>query len=132
MFSSSEETQGSTLAKADPNLSISIISLEFVHRLGLVYTTCQHDPVKGSQPKTYMPIGKVELRWHKEGEAKSYPETFYIVESTDDDVILGRASFSEEDEARRSLIHTLALAPQTAGRSQALSYDFQYLPKWSS
>ena len=60
-------------------------------------------------------MGKVELRWNKEDGAKSYAETFYVVDASDHFVVLGSTAFPAGSNSADSEVNTLGLNQQTAG-----------------
>lgn len=99
VFSGNEEWEVSLEAKADRILPISIISKATAHRQRIPYIEIQREPVEDSEQTRYLPIGKADLRWHKRDAARSYSETFYVVNTTSDLVILGATAFPEDNES---------------------------------
>lgn len=89
-------------------------------RLDLSYTEPQHETVEDCEGKLYSPIGQLELRWRKKDLARSHPETFYVVEMTACDVILGATAFSETIDATDSRVRILGLDQQTTGMAQKI------------
>lgn len=84
-------------------------------RLPLQYNEIQRETVEDSEHKLYSIIGQLELRWHQKDLARSHPETFYVVEMADYEVILGATAFSEIADASDSAIRILGLDRQTTG-----------------
>lgn len=62
----------------------------------------------------YSPVGQVNLRWHKQEAAKSYAETFYVVDQETPLVILGSSAFENSNKSAGDNIHSIGLGPQTA------------------
>lgn len=87
--------------------------------LQLGYTEPQRETVEDSEHKLYSPIGQLQLRWYKKGRARSHPETFYVVEMTACEVILGATASSETTDANDSAIRILGLDQQTTGMTQS-------------
>lgn len=119
IFSDSEEWDAPLCAKSDKTLPISLISRATVAHLQLGYTEPQRETVEDSEHKLYSPIGQLQLRWYKKGRARSHPETFYVVEMTACEVILGATASSETTDANDSAIRTLGLDQQTTGMTQS-------------
>lgn len=57
----------------------------------------------------------IDLRWHKKGEARSFPERFYIVDGLETHVELGSTANNDKDLSKKN-VHVLGLEPQTAGK----------------
>lgn len=89
-------------AKSDQTLPISVISKATADRQGIPYTVSQREPVVDSKQTPYFPIGEVDLRWHRRNAARSYSETFYVVDTATDLVILGATAFPERSDSTGS------------------------------
>lgn len=92
-------------------------------RLQLKFVESQREPVEDSEHNQYSPIGQIKLRWHKKDLARSHAETFYVVEMTACEVILGANVFSESTDAVDSGIRILGLDQQTTGMTQSPLLD---------
>lgn len=84
-------------------------------RLRVTYTPCQKAAVTDDRNIQYSPIGEVTLRWHKKQGAKSYSETFFVVDAQTALVILGQTAFPNISQSSGDNIHTLGLKSETAG-----------------
>lgn len=93
MFSESEETEVTVNAQSDEQLLKSIISKGMINRLGASCLACPTTTITSSKNKTYTVESVAKLRWHKASASKSYEESFFIVDSNDLFVILGRTAF---------------------------------------
>lgn len=111
----SEHDDGSITAQSDISLSFSIISKGMLKRLGVNYEPYTKEKVKDARGVQHIPIGKVELRWHKHELGKSHPEIFYVVDSMTELVILGRTAFAKTTQATGGSVQPIGLQQQTAG-----------------
>ncbi|KAI4262000.1 MAG: hypothetical protein L6R42_002814, partial [Xanthoria sp. 1 TBL-2021] len=98
-----EGNYGAIQALFDKSLPFNIISLGMLARLGVKYTTCREIAVKDAHGAEDVPMGKVDLRWQKEGLPISYKEPFRVVDKNNSFVILGASAFpntviADEDE----------------------------------
>ncbi|KAL8701399.1 MAG: hypothetical protein Q9224_000519 [Gallowayella concinna] len=78
------ETGGSYVdicAKVDESMPVSIISTRVLLQMAVSYMTCHKLELKDATGETHRPIGKVPLRWRKVEGAKSFRETFMVVDS---------------------------------------------------
>ena len=101
-------------------------------RLQLEFIESQREAVEDSEHNQYSPIGQIKLRWHKKDLARSHAETFYVVEMTACEVILGANVFSESTDAVDSGIRILGLDQQTSGMTQSpLLDDSNIVIRWS-
>ena len=86
-----------------------------LERLGIVeYPPCQKAAVTHRNVQ-HFPIGKVTLRWHKEESAKSYSETFFVVDKHTALVILGATAFPNSGQSSGGNMYPIGVAAQTAG-----------------
>ena len=113
----------SVRAQPDVELEISIISRSLLDRLGVTYRSCHEELIQDSKKRFHSPIGRLELRWHQRDKAKSFLETFFVVESVDSFVILGASAISKAKQCMACDIHTLGLKKQTAGMTSDSSMD---------
>ncbi|KAL8811413.1 MAG: hypothetical protein Q9200_001816 [Gallowayella weberi] len=109
-----EDSNGSVRAQSDLSLRISIISRAMLRRVGVKYTPGKHETVKDARGVQHTPVGKVELRWYKQELGKSYPETFYVVESSTVFVILGSTAFPNSIQATGGNVQPIGVHEQTA------------------
>ena len=106
------EREESTNAQVDKGLNISLISKNMVERLGAKPKPCHQGAVKDSAGKSYTPIRKVDLRWHRKKASASNDQTFFVVDLSGRDVIFGADAITAEDPSN---IHTLGLNVPNAG-----------------
>ncbi|KAL8677812.1 MAG: hypothetical protein Q9186_005792 [Xanthomendoza sp. 1 TL-2023] len=83
-------------AKADRSMPVSIVSTPVLTRLQRKFMLCQAIQIQDARGQTYVPIGKINLEWRLWDDAKSFPETFYVVESDVSMVMLGSSAFHED------------------------------------
>lgn len=114
LFPRATESHVDIHATVDKVMLISIISRGVLDQLRVDYTPCQNIEETDERGASHRPFGMVELQWNKEGIALQYPETFYIVESSNMIVIFGRSALSKliEDEGGA---YPLGLGKQTPG-----------------
>ncbi|KAL8749237.1 MAG: hypothetical protein Q9199_007809 [Rusavskia elegans] len=98
-----EGNYGAIQALFDESLPFNIISRGMLAQLGVKYTICREIAVKDAQGAEHVPMGKVDLRWQKEGLPISYKEPFRVVDKNNSFVILGASAFpntiiADEDE----------------------------------
>ena len=84
-------------------------------QLGISYGECHETLATDSDKKAHTILGKIDLRWHVSGKAKSFPETFFVVESMNPSVILGSRAISVLNQREEHEIHVLGLEKQSAG-----------------
>ncbi|KAL9612010.1 MAG: hypothetical protein Q9167_003376 [Letrouitia subvulpina] len=110
-----EEKAGDSIrAQADKGMRLSIISMGMLRKAQVSrYTTSDQKEVRGTDGKLYKIIGKVDLLWCKKNQAKSYPETFYVVENETPMVIMGAPSFSPEKRSIGQLVSPIGIGKQT-------------------
>ena len=113
LFTDSEETEKPIDAESDKDMPKSVISLGLVKLLRTRETACSQTTIKGSSSKAFTVRSFVDLRWHKKLCDKSYLERFYVVDSRDLFVVLGRDTFVQD---QGSMIKTLGLERQTDGK----------------
>ena len=92
-----------------------MISKSVLARLGVAYEQCHERLVTDSYKKVHPPVGKIDLRWHETNKAKSFLETFFVVESMNPSVVLGGRAILDANQGKEHEIHTLGLKRQTAG-----------------
>ena len=68
--------------------------------------------------RVHVPVGQIDLQWHKTSIAIQKLETFYVVESEVAFVVLGKSAFSQGGNDSNDGLYPLALAPQSAGQSR--------------
>ena len=86
-----------------------------MNQLGLPYSPCQQDPAKDSKGRLYFPIGQVKLQWHKKDKAKSYEETFYVVDTAVWPVVLGKSALPSSNNSPSHEIHVVGINKQSIG-----------------
>ena len=102
----------------DKILPISIISKAVVvDVLRVPYQKCQYTPVMDSRATLHSPIGRVELRWYKKDGAKSFDESFLVVDSSVPLVKLGATAYLKATAPVVPEVDTLGLQKQTAGKA---------------
>ena len=111
-----ETFDGAIQARMDRSLQYSVISTGMLSRFPLQYTPCPPKPAQDSKGTNHKPIGTAELRWHRKNGAKSYSETFYVVESVTPFVILGAPSLVHGSQSTVMPIHPLGVQAPSAGR----------------
>ena len=102
-------------AKFDLSIPSSIISQGTLNQLGLKATPCQQPPVTDSEGVQHSPVGQVELRWHKAGLGRSYPERFFVINRPSSFAILGRSADEASNASPGSSALPIGLHAQTAG-----------------
>lgn len=117
IFGNTFEIEESTNAQVDKALNISLISKAMIKRLRADPKPCHQGTLKDSTGKTYQPIGKVDLLWHRVTALRSNEQTFFVVDLSGPDVIFGADAITSEDPSN---IHTLGLDNQNAGMSRDL------------
>ncbi|KAL8723947.1 MAG: hypothetical protein Q9181_007061 [Wetmoreana brouardii] len=118
IFPEREETDdkdGSIRAQSDKVLPYSIISEGMINQLGVKYTSCQKEAVNDSRNVQHVPVGQVDLRWHKKDQGKTHSETFFVVGSTTPLVILGATAFPNSNQSAGSNIYPIGVQQQTTG-----------------
>ena len=84
-------------AQRDATLSSSIVSAYVLRQIGLVCDEGEHDSFESSSGIVYHPIGKIELKWGYKTGAEDNLETFYVVDSQDEIVLLGASAFMQDE-----------------------------------
>ncbi|KAL8729538.1 MAG: hypothetical protein Q9181_004961 [Wetmoreana brouardii] len=112
LFPVDKETQIKIHADVDISIPTSIISREALSLLKVDYEPCHHKQVKDANHRVHVPIGKVNLNWHKTSIAIQYLETFYVVESETAMVVLGKSAFPNGDKGNDG-VYPIGLAQQT-------------------
>ena len=89
-------------------------------RLDIAYQKC-HEKLATDSYKTVHPsIGKLDLRWHQGDKAKSFRETFFVVESLSPSVMLGARAIQKASIYKEKEIRPLGLKKQTTGMDHYL------------
>ena len=115
VFPEFEETEELVQARPDAALDASIICKSVLGRLEISYEACDERLMTDSYETTHTSIGRLDLRWHESDKAKSFLETFFVVESRNPSVILGAKAISEANQGKEYDTYTLGLEKQTAG-----------------
>ncbi|KAL9046681.1 MAG: hypothetical protein Q9214_000541 [Letrouitia sp. 1 TL-2023] len=107
-------SDGNIRAQADTGMRLSLISMGMLQKAQVSrFTPCDQKEVRGSDGKHYKPIGKVDLLWCKKNQAKSYHETFYVIQEKTPMVIMGAPSFPQEERPVGQPISPIGLGKQT-------------------
>ncbi|KAI4160433.1 MAG: hypothetical protein LQ342_005757 [Letrouitia transgressa] len=104
VFCEPAETEEAVDAQSDKELPKSIISRGIINRLRAPSSACAITTIKGSNKNAFTTRSVANLRWHKASSAKSYAETFYIVESNELFVVLGCTAFPQPQGHEVSVI----------------------------
>ncbi|KAL8685602.1 MAG: hypothetical protein Q9218_007657 [Villophora microphyllina] len=96
-----------------------------VNRLGVKPTPCQKDAAKDSRKVQYIPVAKLDLRWHKTNQVKTYTETFFVVNSATPSVILGAPAFlngnqSAGNQSASSSVKPIGTEKQTTEQKRVM------------
>ncbi|KAI4185664.1 MAG: hypothetical protein L6R41_003992 [Letrouitia leprolyta] len=110
-----EGSDGAVTAQTDKSLPCSIISTAMLARVGTEYVPRQATAVKDAKNNTHTLIGQVDLRWYKEGTARSHPRTFHVVQGAAPMVILGAPDFVAGDQSSAGQTLPIGLHQQTTG-----------------
>ncbi|KAL8644838.1 MAG: hypothetical protein Q9226_007570 [Calogaya cf. arnoldii] len=68
-------------ADVDMNIPYSIVQKSLLENLGLQYESCQEPNFTDKKGRTHIPVGHVNLQWHKASSLLENTETFYVVDS---------------------------------------------------
>ncbi|KAI4117909.1 MAG: hypothetical protein LQ338_007480, partial [Usnochroma carphineum] len=101
-------------------MPVSIVSKGVLKQMKLKYVPGKKEPVKDSRNVIYALVGQVDLRWHKEGQAKSYAETFYVVDQQTPLVILRYSAFEKSNKSAGGTIYPVGVQQQTAEENAIL------------
>lgn len=104
----------------DKSLQACLISKSLVNRLGVPYEAIPTTSITDSTGRMHTVIGKVELRWHRRGSAKSHDERFSVVDSLATVVILGASALPKSSE---SDVHPIGLNEQTEGTAHVIAFS---------
>ncbi|KAL8819250.1 MAG: hypothetical protein Q9223_002281 [Gallowayella weberi] len=88
LFPRSGNTSEEVHADVDKTLSHNLLSKTVLDRLKLQCTPCQAAPLTDKKGRNHIPIGQIELVWHKPDYHEEHTEIFYVVKSGLPDVIL--------------------------------------------
>ncbi|KAL8703096.1 MAG: hypothetical protein Q9201_003710 [Fulgogasparrea decipioides] len=110
-----DDSDGSIRAQSDEALQCSVISQEMINRLRVTYTPGQKAVVKDSRNVQHSLVGKVDLRWHRKGQGKSHPETFFVEDSATPMVILGATAFQKSYQLAGANAFPVGVEQQTGG-----------------
>ena len=91
-----------------------------IDRVRVRYNTLPNGSAKNvtdTKNVIHHPIGQVKLRWNKKGKAKSFDETFYVVDKPTPFVILGESAFPHTKELAGAPAYPVGVKAQTAGKS---------------
>lgn len=115
LFPGEVETHLDIHADVDESIPVSIISRPVLNWLQQACINCEAIEIRDGRNQTYRPFGKIDLQWHKEGFAKQYAETFYVIESEIKLVTLGATACSDNPNESSAGIYPLELGQQTPG-----------------
>lgn len=113
LFPGEVETHLDIHADVDESIPVSIISRPVLNWLQQACINCEAIEIRDGRNQTYRPFGKIDLQWHKEGFAKQYAETFYVIESEIKLVTLGATACSDNPNESSAGIYPLELGQQT-------------------
>lgn len=114
LFPGDVESEVEVHADFDESLGVSIISRPVLQRLKVGCEPCNDVEEEDASGTMYRPFGSIKLYWHKEGIAKQFPETFYVIESDTEIVKFGKTASSVCQEISGGA-YPLGLRKQTAG-----------------
>ncbi|KAL8702916.1 MAG: hypothetical protein Q9201_003922 [Fulgogasparrea decipioides] len=112
LFPVDKETQIQIHADVDISIPISIVSTGALSYLKVDYEPCHDSQVKDAKHRVHVPVGKINLNWHKTSIAIQDLETFYVVESDTAMVVLGKSAFPNGDKGNDG-VFPIGLAQQT-------------------
>ncbi|KAL8729766.1 MAG: hypothetical protein Q9181_004883 [Wetmoreana brouardii] len=113
LFPKDVERRHEIHAEVDKNMSISVLTKPVLKRLRLVCEPCEGFKAQDAQGRTWTPIGKVNLEWYRSPIAKQYSETFYVVESDVEMVMMRANAFPHDDVEDEPQTHPIGLQKQT-------------------
>ncbi|KAL8729540.1 MAG: hypothetical protein Q9181_004963 [Wetmoreana brouardii] len=116
LFPRDKEAHLEIHAEVDISMSVSVLSRPALDQLKLDCEPCEEGTTaQNARGRTYDPVGKLGLQWHKRDIAKPNSETFYVVESATVLVILGASAFPKGDVDTHAGTYPFGLKQQTPG-----------------